>query len=194
MNIKRLLNKKAWTGRELGILELTNTAVMHKQRKEGVKNPVPIVKPDEFRRMLNSIQDQEQARIYDGYISIHKWLDVKHGVANAYCLAAETCFQEIWGLFQASLAAEQLYSYTGKMPLIMTKEQFQETKTQLAQEYCMPGGEDATMNPLGLICTATTYYLENEEEGNPLQALRKKYEKAPVKSEIILSRWNQAAG
>ncbi len=41
-DIKRLLNKKGWTGRELGILELTNMAVMFRQALEG-KQPEPIV-------------------------------------------------------------------------------------------------------------------------------------------------------
>ena len=34
-DIKRLLKKKGWTGRELGILELTNMAVMFRQALEG---------------------------------------------------------------------------------------------------------------------------------------------------------------
>ena len=34
-DIKRLLKKKGWTGRELGILELSNMAIMFRQALEG---------------------------------------------------------------------------------------------------------------------------------------------------------------
>lgn len=53
-DIKRLLNKKGWTGRELGILELTNMAVMFRQALEG-KEPQPLVEQAQLRKMINTI-------------------------------------------------------------------------------------------------------------------------------------------
>ena len=41
-DIKRLLNKKGWTGRELGQIELANTAYMFSQQIQG-KDPTPLV-------------------------------------------------------------------------------------------------------------------------------------------------------
>lgn len=38
-DIKRLLNKKGWTGKELGILELTNMATLFRQRISGNQTP-----------------------------------------------------------------------------------------------------------------------------------------------------------
>ena len=65
-NIKRLLNKKGWTGRELGIIEVTNMAVMYKQRLNG--EPVkPIVTPEQFKKMLHTIDSSAQGKIYNGY-------------------------------------------------------------------------------------------------------------------------------
>ena len=66
-NIKRILNKKGWTGRELGILELTNMCVMFRQALEG-KEPTPVVEPAQLQRMVSTMTDRQQARTYNGYI------------------------------------------------------------------------------------------------------------------------------
>ena len=58
-DIKRLLNKKGWTGRELGILELTNMAIMFRQAIEG-KPQKPLIEEAQFRKMINAITDRQQ--------------------------------------------------------------------------------------------------------------------------------------
>ena len=69
-DIKKLLNKKGWTGRELGIIELTNMSEMYRQALEGVAEPTPLVEAGQFQKMINGIVDRSQGIVYNGYISI----------------------------------------------------------------------------------------------------------------------------
>ena len=62
-DIKRLLNKKGWTGKELGILELTNMATLFRQRISGNQNPTPLVTKWQFKKMISSIKDSTKGRI-----------------------------------------------------------------------------------------------------------------------------------
>ena len=82
--IKTLLNKKGWTGRELGIIEITNMCSVFTQRMQGVDPPIPIVTKAQFQGMLNGLQDSYQGRIYNGYISIHEWLSLYYNIANSH--------------------------------------------------------------------------------------------------------------
>ena len=69
MDMKRLLNKKGWTGRELGIIELTNMAVQFRQALQG-EEPKPLIETSQLQKMVNEIKDPVQGRAYNGYISI----------------------------------------------------------------------------------------------------------------------------
>ena len=80
-DIKKLLNKRGWTGRELGILEVTNMAVMFREALAG-QEPKGIVSQAQLQKMINGIKEREQGVVYNGYISIHEWLSLKYNIAQ----------------------------------------------------------------------------------------------------------------
>ena len=197
-DIKRLLNKKGWTGRELGILELTNMAVMFKQALEG-KEPQPIIATGQFQKMINGITDRSQGQIYNGYISIHEWLSLKYNIAQTQLQQAQLQFRTLEGFISQAIFAEDVYSYVEQLPAIITQKQYDETKAARIEAYLKDeDGQELYSNVFNLVDRYIVYYIhllqKEPKKTNPLKALRKKYLSQPVKSKLILSRYNKVMG
>lgn len=197
-DIKRLLNKKGWTGRELGILELTNMAVMFKQALEG-KEPQPIIAAGQFQKMINGITDRTQGQIYNGYISIHEWLSLKYNIAQTQLQQAQLQFRTLESFISQAIFAEDVYSYVEQLPAIMTQKQFEETRAARIKAYLEDeNGEELYSNVFNLVDRFIDYYIRllqrEPKKANPLKAIRKKYISQPVKSKLILSRYNEVTG
>lgn len=197
-DIKRLLNKKGWTGRELGILELTNMAVMYRQALEG-KEPEPLVEQAQFRKMINSITDSQQGRVYNGYISIHEWLAIRYNIAQTQLQQAQLQYRTLVNYVTSATLAEDAFKYVEQLPLIMTQKQYEETKAErIEARFKDEDGKELYSGVFDLVERAITFYsrqLQREPgKANPLKAIRKKYISQPVKSKLILSRWNETQG
>lgn len=197
-DIKRLLNKKGWTGRELGIIELTNMAIMFRQALEG-KEPQPIVDQARFRTMINGITDRQQGKVYNGYISIHEWLSIRYNVAQTQLQQAQLQYRTLAGYITDAILAEDVYSYIEQLPAIMTQKQYETFRAErIEAQFYDEDGEPLYSNVFNLVERAITYYLRQlqrePQKPNPLKAIRKKYLSQPVKSKLILSKWNEATG
>ena len=121
-DIKKLLNKKGWTGRELGIIELTNTCICFQQALEG-KPQQPIVEAAELRKMLSTITDRGQGQVYNGYISIHEWLSVKYNIAQSNLQQALLMYKTLITYILDASFAEDVNRYMEQLPAIMTPKQ-----------------------------------------------------------------------
>lgn len=197
-DIKRLLNKKGWTGRELGILELTNMAIMYKQALEG-KEPKPLVEQEQFRKMINSITDRQQGLVYNGYISIHEWLSIQYNIAQTQLQQAQLQYRTLVNYVTSATLAEDAYKYIEQLPAILTQKQYDDLKAErIEAQFKDEDGGELYSGVFDLVERAITYYsrkLQTEPgKPNPLKAIRKKYIAQPVKSKLILSRWNETQG
>lgn len=197
-DIKRLLNKKGWTGRELGILELTNMAVMFRQALEG-KEPKPLVEQAQLRKMINTITDRQQGQVYNGYISIHEWLSIRYNIAQTQLQQAQLQYRTLAGYITDATLAEDVYRYIEQLPAIMTQKQYEDTKAEsVAARFKDDEGGELYSNVFNLVERAISFYLRQLQrepnKANPLKAIRKKYVSQPVKSKLIRSRWNEIAG
>ena len=198
MDIKRLLNKKGWTGRELGILELTNMAVLFRQAIEG-QEPKPLVGQAQLRKMINTITDRQQGLVYNGYISIHEWLSIRYNIAQTQLQQAQLQYRTLVGYITDATLAEDVYRYIEQLPAIMTQKQYEDTKARSIEErFKDEDGEELYSNVFNLVERAISFYLKQLQrepnKPNPLKAIRKKYVSQPVKSEYIRSRWNEITG
>lgn len=197
-DIKRLLNKKGWTGRELGILELTNMAIMFRQALEG-KDPEPIVDQARFRTMINGITDRQQGQVYNGYISIHEWLSIRYNIAQTQLQQAQLQYRTLAAYVTDAIFAEDVYRYIEQLPAIMTEKQYRDAreagiKNWLYDEDGIERGDSLA----ALIERGISFYIKqlqtNPAKPNPLKAIRKKYIAAPVKSKLILEGYNEVMG
>ena len=198
MDMKRLLNKKGWTGRELGIIELTNMAVQFRQALQG-EEPKPLIETSQLQKMVNEIKDPVQGRAYNGYISIHEWLSLKYNIAQTQIQQAQLQYRTLEGFITTAILAEDVYRYVEQLPAIMTQKQYDEAREKGIEAYLTDeDGKDLQSNIFNLIERATVFYLHKlqtePEKPNPLKAIRKKYIAKPVKSKLILDRYNEVMG
>lgn len=199
MDIKRLLNKKGWTGRELGIIELTNMAVQFKQALQG-EELKPLIETSQLQKMVNEIKDPVQGRAYNGYIAIHEWLSLKYNIAQTQIQQAQLQYRTLEGFITTAILAEDVYRYVEQLPAIMTQKQYDEARAEGVEAYSKDkeSGEYLESNIFNLIERAIHFYLvqlqTKPEKPNPLKAIRKKYVAQPVKSKLILDRYNEVTG
>ena len=81
----------------------------------------------------------------------------------------------------------------------MTQKQYDEAREKGIEAYLTDeDGKDLQSNIFNLIERATVFYLHKlqtePEKPNPLKAIRKKYIAKPVKSKLILDRYNEVMG
>lgn len=194
LNIDRLLKKKGWTGEELGRLELANTLNMFSQSLQGIQEPVPIVSKADFRKMLDTITDPIEGRIYNGYISIHEWFSTAYTYATANEQQAHLNFNELMTTITNAITAESVYEYVSELPLIMTEKQYKQTVEQRTEEILAKDGETA-FNLFNLLVKALDYYIrqlqKEPRKANPLKPLKKKLEAEKVTDPLILTKYNK---
>lgn len=199
-DIKRLLNKKGWTGRELGQLLLANVAHEYRQALEGNYTPTPLVTEAEFSKMLHSLTDRVQGHAYNEYYSVYEWLKSRPAITNGYYMNGQADFATIRNYITQALFAEDVYKYVEQLPAIMTQKQFDELKAERVEAYFKDAedGDELQSNIFNLVERAIAYYLrklqKEPQKPNPLKAIRKKYVSQPVKSKLILSRYNEITG
>ena len=197
-DIKKLLNKRGWTGRELGILEVTNMAVMFREALAG-QEPKGIVSQAQLQKMINGIKEREQGVVYNGYISIHEWLSLKYNIAQTQFQQAQLQYRTIEHYVSQAILSEDVYQYVEQLPAIMTQKQLDDLRAERLEAYFKTeDGEELYSNIFNLVERAISFYLrklrEEPAKHNPLKAIRKKYVSQPVKSKLIRSRWNELMG
>jgi len=192
-DIKRLLNKKGWTGRELGQIELANMAYMFSQQIQG-KAPTPLVTQGEFRKMLNTLKDPIQGGIYNDYIKIHEWLNITYNITSGQEQQAQSNFKTLLNHITVAQALEETYAYIDKLPVIMTEKQYKDYVEKRTEEIVNP--QDGGGCNLFNMFIEALYCLVNQlqtqpRKANPLKALKPKLEAQRVKDPRILSRYNE---
>lgn len=195
-DIKRLLKKKGWTGRELGILELSNMAIMFRQALEG-KEPQPIVEQARFQEMINGITDRQQGQIYNGYISIHEWLSIRYNIAQTQLQQAQLQYRTLAAYVTDAIFAEDVYRYIEQLPAIMTEKQYRDAREAGLKKWLYDeDGTERGDSLAALIERGISFYTKQLQTNpaNPLKAIRKKYIAEPVKSKLILEGYNEVMG
>ena len=191
-DIKRLLNKKGWTGRELGIIQITNMAVIFRQALQGNPDPKPLIEREQLRKMVNGITNREQARVYNGYISIHEWLRLKYNIALSHEQQAQLQFKNLSSYIIEAMIAEDAFQYAESLPVIMTEKQYKDFLDERREDLLKGKGDSA----IALVYRAIEYYVKllskDPQKSNPLKPIRKKYLSAPVENKYILSHYNEA--
>lgn len=193
-DIKTILNKKGWTGRELGQLELANMAYMFSQQTQG-KDPSPLVTKGEFRKMLNSIKDPIQGGIYNDYIKIHEWLSVAYNITSGQEQQAQSNFKTLLNHITVAQALEKTYDYIDELPIIMTEKQYKDYVEKRTEEIVNPRDGGIGFNLFNMLIEAldslVSQLQRNPRKANPLKALKPKLEAQRVKDPRILTRYNE---
>ena len=205
LNVNRLLKKKGWTGADLGKLQTANIMLAYKKALEtGNPNEEGIISKADFKKMLNTLTDPTEKRVYNGYISIQEWVSNTMQMAIAQEQQAQLQFRTLWEVLSNAITAEDIYNYIEELPVIMTEKQYKDLLEKRTHEILHPeekpdgDGIEIANNIAQLVFDVIGVYTDLLEKDpgakNPLKPLKKKLEKEPVTDPAILDNYNKVYG
>lgn len=195
-DLKRLLEKKHPSGRDLGRISAADIAIALEARRQG-KVSLPIMDSAKFNDDLNALDNEEWA-IFNQYKYLSDFLNLYYNIAEGMAQQADHAHTVLNSVLSESALSEDTFAYISKLPAIMTQEQFEAEKAKGIYKWTHDqDGELRMWSIMDLFCYALTNYMTRLQEfprrKNPLQPIKKKYQGEPIKSDIALSRYNKAA-
>ena len=123
-SIKRILNKETWTGRELGIVELTQMARNYDNGQKG-KPAEPLVDKDRLREIRRqTTRDPIQRDIYYSYVTVHTWINVHYNIAETEVQGLQVRLLAMSLAVERCLIIEQARTFARCLPRVMTEKQY----------------------------------------------------------------------
>lgn len=197
-DIKRLLRKKGWTGREVGQALLINLTDSYRKVLLGDTNPEPLFSQAQLQNMINSLADRSEGAMYNRFAAVQSWVVQYQAVSNAYLQQVQAIINSLVATISTAEAAENELQTLEKLPCIMTQKQYDEYRERRIREQLDNGGEPIGNNVFLLIYDLLRYYRgqlsENPRKANPLKALKKKYQHEDVTAPYILDQYNEVMG
>lgn len=197
LNIERLLNKRSWTGRELGQLAISIMLSSFNSKLRGEKDR-KTVSTAEFHKMLSTLKDPHQIDIYNSYIAVHDWFYSNYAHSNAFEQQALYAHSRLAMIISNALVSEQMYKYISGLPAILTEKQYKDYVSTRTREILKPNGEEMSFNIFNIVELAIDYYINllrtDPRKKNPLKPLKKKLEKEVVTDPHILEWYCEVYG
>ena len=188
LNINRLLNKKAWTGAEVGKALIASFA--HDVRNKGNKDKEPLFTQAEFNRMTDSLQTEQQIGAYLVYEKIYSScidsFNRSESFSQQFLHGYYRLLTELDRVMQADHALKAVEEY----PLILSKAQYERI---LAAEQEKKRSTETTFNYI--LFDYLVYCIANIAEAP--EAIRKAIEackKEAVSNSRILDNYNDDMG
>lgn len=188
LNINRLLNKKAWTGAEVGKALIASFA--HDVRNKGNKDKEPLFTQAEFNRMTDSLQTEQQIGTYLVYEKIYSGcidsFNRSESFSQQFLHGYYRLLNELDRVMQADHALKAVEEY----PLILSKAQYERI---LTAEQEKKRSIETTFNYI--LFDYLVYCIANIAEAP--EAIRKAIEtckKEAVSNSRILNNYNADMG
>lgn len=113
-DVKSLLNKKKFTGEDLGRIEITNMSLSFKDALEGNPNSEPFIEISKLQTLINAL-DKKQLKMYNNYIEVHDWITVKYNISQTHFQQAQLQLKILWEFLSESVLAEEFFTYIAKI-------------------------------------------------------------------------------
>lgn len=130
---KRLLNKKSWTGKEVGKAYLYSLSEQTKAKKEKVEFEAPFTRED-LDKMEQSVTVQEQYVVFRAYASLYGSLVDSSNMAEGQIQQMYNGFYRYLYTLKDCIQADDALRVVQNYPLIMTNIQYDRIKTKLVKE------------------------------------------------------------
>lgn len=125
VNINKLLNKKSWSGKELGQLAIANLMLAYKKALETNSSDTELtINSSDFTEMLKTLKTPKEQEIYNGYIAIYNWVTKTMQFSISQEQQAQLQFNKLFNIVKNAEIAEDIYDYFKQIPNIMTEKQY----------------------------------------------------------------------
>jgi hypothetical protein len=125
-DIALILNKKGWTGDEVGKAIIYSLIDSYKQVLQGKAVPTGLFTAAKLKKMVNALEDSSHIRCYNRYIGLNNWLTQYQAVASAYYQQADGAINRLLEIMTTINAIEDEYKYIEKLPATMTQKQYED--------------------------------------------------------------------
>lgn len=113
-DVKSLLNKRKFTGEDLGRIEITNMSLSFKDALENNQNTKPFIEINKLQTLINAL-DKKELKMYNNYIEVHDWITVKYNISQTHFQQAQLQLKILWEFLSESLLAEEFFTYAAKI-------------------------------------------------------------------------------
>lgn len=121
-SIKSLLNKKGWTGKEVGTALLMS--LKHDIENKGKPNKKPLFSQEDFNRMVDSLGTDYQYTQFKVLENIYSSIVDSHNFNEAMGQQFYNGFYRYFLAIREAQRAEDFFNNTEKFPLILTQAQY----------------------------------------------------------------------
>jgi len=157
IDINCLLNKKGWTGEELGKVVIFSLVDAYKQALQGIEYPITLFTDAQFKKMLNSIKEKTQLTIYNRYVGLNNWVSQNHAIASTYYEQVRGEIAKLSSIINVAHSVEENYKYIEKLPAIMTQKQYDDICTTTIEETL--ADDEAKYSMFKLLAFALQHFL-----------------------------------
>ena len=190
--IKRVLNKKTWTGKEIGLAVLRN--LEHDLQHAG-ENVEPLFSQDQLDTMRKSLKDDWQIKRYNNYAITYDGILTQFNLMQAYTQQAlHGYYKLLSNLADLNKEAER-YKQLTEQPFIITSEGYKALREERAEQL---GSEPLTY--YDILFETLSYYsgLMESEEGEripaEIRAALEKTKKQKVKNARLRENYIEDVG
>ena len=183
INVNKLLNKKSWTGKEVGKALLASFAQSVKDKDH------PLFTEAEFSKMVNGLSPGQGA-IYNVYYSIYSSLINSHN-------AGQMMYQQFYnGYYRTALyiinceRADEAMKARDEAPLILTEKQYQDIKKAVKEKKAQ-----VTCSYKDVLIDTVQYFAQHMDEApEPVREALEETKAQPLTNKRILANWSIDSG
>lgn len=195
VDIKKLLKKKTWTGKDIGILNIATMTIYLKEKAfEHKKDAKPLLTWEQLDAMAKALTSSKDIDDYNGYVEIHKWIEETYLHSVTHEQQLQFRLERFLHYASVALVAEQFRTHLFALPSIMTEKQYEDTIAEGRKRAMFnEEGEPRTEPIRDLVFRGLTYYIKllesSPKSANPLKKIWPKYKEQPVKDGWILDSY-----
>lgn len=187
--LKSLFNKKGWTGKELGKLEIENMVFNFRESKKRNYNQ-ELFDVNEFRQLIRTLPNAHERQVYKSYTDLHDWLTRFWGNMDALYQEAKatikTLHTKALTYNRVERARMLLISYA---PKVMTEAQYKRQKRESIKKYM-----SEELLPEFSRASILGFMFECFRKSSLILPLEEKYGGQQVSSKLYAQRYPRAAG
>lgn len=192
-DIKSLLNKKGWTGLEVG--QALIASLIHEMKHLG-KEVTPLFSQADLDRMESGIKSRDQYVAYGVFRSIYSAVVDGFNKGQGLYQQFYNGYYRHFMILQQIMSSEQALKELEAHPLIMTQEQYDRLKAEITEE-----NRSTPLSFRDILFDLLSYYMRKDQEdpASIPEAIRAALETSkaePVTNKRILENYNEdmAAG
>lgn len=190
-SLKTMLGKESLTGEQVGRALISGGAFTYSEMQAGRPAKV-ILTPEDVGLLTSKISAGIETDNYNCYVALSRWTGNVGMAYNARIGEFDGLVAYFRELISSSIFALDVAAYVNKLPRIITEKELKQRKEQAIQKQLDSENEITIFNALEYALNKQAeQHAAGKLQDSTLAALLDEYKKKPIKSNIILDKYNE---